>query len=80
MYGSDSKTAEELRDRNANLGFLDVQPFVTGESNSQPILPLEDEEEVFCRSQNPETEPCLRAGDERVNENPGKLNFRGHLN
>ncbi|XP_068747725.1 myeloperoxidase-like [Montipora capricornis] len=59
VYGSDSKTAEELRDRNANLGFLDVQPFVTGESNSQPILPLEDEEEVFCRSQNPETEPCF---------------------
>lgn len=68
VYGSDKKTADELRDRNANLGLLLVLPFIRTGSRAQPILPPQDEE-AFCRSEDPETEPCLRGGDERVNEN-----------
>ena len=71
MYGSDRKTADELRDRNANLGLLLVLPFIRTGSRAQPILPAQDEE-AFCRSEDPETEPCLRGGDERVNENQGQ--------
>ena len=72
VYGSSSKTAEELRDRNANLGLMDVRPFVTSGAGSRPILP--PEEGGFCRSKNEEEEPCLRAGDLRSNENQGVEN------
>ena len=69
MYGSDSKTAEELRNRNASLGLMDVRPFLSSGAGSRPILP--PEEGGFCRSKDTKKEPCLRAGDERVNENQG---------
>ena len=72
VYGSCSKIAEELRDRNANLGLMDVRPFVTSGAGSSPILP--PEEEGFCRSKNKEEEPCVRAGDVRSNENQGVEN------
>ena len=72
MYGSDLETATSLRDPFANLGFLDVEPFIN--SNGQPILP-EAEEETFCLSENNNT--CFRAGDVRVNENQGRRQLRG---
>ena len=68
VYGSDEARAESLRDPKAHLGFLDVEAFVT--SGGQPILPAAGEED-FCRSPNTEEEPCLFAGDVRVNENQG---------
>ena len=70
MYGSSKETAKELRDQNANLGLMDVRPFVTSGAGSSPILPPEGKE-GFCRSKNEEEEPCVRAGDTRSNENQG---------
>ena len=57
-----------LRNQKANLGLLDVRPFIN--SGGMPILP--PDEETFCRSPNPEEAPCFLAGDVRVNENQGK--------
>jgi len=54
-----------LRNQKANLGLLDVRPFIN--SGGMPILP--PDEETFCRSPNPEEAPCFLAGDVRVNEN-----------
>lgn len=68
VYGSDSETAEELRDPIAQIGLLDVRPFSRSGSLAQPVLPPQ-EEELFCRSPDPENIPCLRGGDERANEN-----------
>ena len=70
MYGSDIETAEELRDPTAQIGLLDVRPFSRSGSLAQPVLPPQ-EEELFCRSPDPEKIPCLRGGDERANENQG---------
>ncbi|XP_078362045.1 peroxidasin homolog [Oculina patagonica] len=66
VYGSDLETADSLRNLDANLGLLSVEPFIN--SGGQPILPRAEEEE-FCRSADPENKPCFRAGDIRVNEN-----------
>ena len=77
VYGSDEETAESLRNPNANLGLLLVEPFIT--SGGQSILPPaedDEEEESFCRSPNPEEKPCFVAGDVRVNENHGERSYR----
>ena len=68
MYGSDEERADSLRNPNANLGLLAVEPFI--DSGGQFILPDADDED-FCRSPNPENKPCFFAGDIRVNENQG---------
>jgi len=69
VYGSSTKTANELRDRSANLGLMDVRQFVISGTRSSPILPRQ--RQGFCRSNNPMREPCFRAGDDRSNENQG---------
>ena len=69
MYGSSNKTAEELRNRNSNLGLMDVRPFVISGASSSPILPRQ--KQGFCRSNNAVRKPCFMAGDERSNENQG---------
>lgn len=69
MYGSDPVLAEQLRDPN-DRKFLDVRPFIQA-ARPCPILPAADEE-AFCRSANPEEDPCFLAGDVRVNENQGR--------
>lgn len=60
-----------LRDQNANLGLMKVRAHV--DTSGMSVLP-EADEEAFCRSPNPEEEPCYIAGDERVNENQGEGN------
>ena len=67
MYGSDETRAQSLRNPKANLGLLDVEPYI--DSGGRSILPAAGEED-FCRSPNPD-EPCFFAGDIRVNENQG---------
>ena len=69
MYGSDIDLANRLRNSKANLGLLDVEPYIN--SMGQPRLPDADEE-AFCRSTNSAERPCFLAGDVRVNENQGK--------
>ncbi|XP_029185406.2 peroxidasin-like isoform X1 [Acropora millepora] len=69
VYGSSTKTANELRDRSANLGLMDVRQFLIPGTRSRPILPRQ--RQGFCRSNNPVREPCFRAGDDRPNENQG---------
>ncbi|XP_022781214.1 peroxidasin homolog [Stylophora pistillata] len=72
VYGSDKETAESLRDP-SDRRFLDVRLFVKAASGRQCGLLPAAEEEAFCRSPNPMDKPCLRAGDERVNENQGLM-------
>lgn len=69
MYGSDEALALRLRDTKANLGFLDVSPYIN--TNDRPRLP-DAEAEAFCRSTDRSSRPCFLAGDIRVNENHGK--------
>ena len=69
MYGSSSDLARRLRNSNANLGLLDVRPFIN--SGGMPIMPPDPE--AFCRPTNNTGQPsCFLAGDIRVNENQGK--------
>ena len=65
VYGSNINLAKRLR---AEGGRLDVRSFIN--SGGQPVLPPDPE--TFCRSVNPEEEPCFLAGDTRSNENHGK--------
>ena len=69
VYGSDEALALRLRDTKANLGFLDVSPYIN--TNDRPRLP-DAEAEAFCRSTDRSSRPCFLAGDIRVNENHGK--------
>lgn len=69
VYGSDKETAEELRDEE-DPRFLATMPYPVSESDRRCGLLPEAEEEAFCRSPNPMDNPCFKAGDERVNENP----------
>lgn len=69
VYGSDEALALRLRDTKANLGFLDVSPYIN--TNDRPRLP-DGEAEAFCRSTDRSSRPCFLAGDIRVNENHGK--------
>ena len=73
MYGSDLEVADSLR--LFKKGLLLTDPFVKPEE--LPVLPAAEAmggEAGFCRSSDPITQPCFRAGDPRVNENQGRRN------
>ena len=73
VYGSSEEVARRLRSPKGN-GLLDVVPL----RNVGDRLPNADEE-AFCRSLNPEEEPCFLAGDIRVNENQGRKALESSL-
>ena len=68
VYGSSEEVARILRSPKGH-GLLDTVPLRN--VGDRPRLPNADEE-AFCRSPNPEEEPCFLAGDIRVNENQGR--------
>ena len=65
VYGSTQQLSNVLRGKK---GYLDVRPFI--DFGRDKVLPPDFE--TFCRSDNPEEEPCFLAGDVRSNENHGK--------
>ena len=75
VYGSDLETADSLRKFVGGELLVDAFPDIF----QLPVLPAaesEGGEAGFCRSVDPITEPCFRAGDPRVNENQGGRNWR----
>lgn len=79
VYGSSEEVARILRSPKGH-GLLDVVPLRNvGDRPRLPNALSNAEEEAFCRSPNPEEEPCFLAGDIRVNENQGRKALESSL-